>query len=83
MADLMNNNPTETFQNAIIDAVKTAAQENVHPAIVYTVLHGVAGDVIFSIKQANRQAAGTASGPAAPPTPPANVVELSKTDSAN
>ena len=63
-------NPQEQFQNRIVDAVKKASANNVHPAIVYMVLGGIQQDVLYSVRQANRLAA--AGGPGAPPeTPPA------------
>lgn len=89
-------NPTEKFQYHITEAVKKAAENGVHPAIVYMVLGGIQQDVLFSVKQSNRMAkeavtAATAetilksqnSKPASPahPASPTNVIQLPKPDS--
>ena len=43
--------PTAQFQKDLAEVVNDAAQAGVHPAIVHTVLVGIAQDVLFSIKR--------------------------------
>jgi hypothetical protein len=77
------NNPTEQFQTAVIDAVNDAAKNNVHPAIVYTILGGLQSDVLLAIKQSNRMAQTAATAESilkSKNSPPANVIQLPKTD---
>ena len=46
-----STNPAEQFQKEIAAIVTDAAKNDVHPAIVYTVLAGIAQDVLYSIKR--------------------------------
>ena len=49
-------NPTEQFERDIAKTVNDAAQNGVHPAIVHTLLCGLAQDVMFSIKRSAQMA---------------------------
>ena len=88
----MENNATEKFQTAIIDAVNEAATNAVHPALIYTILGGCQADVLNSIKRMAHEVKAQAAA-AKPPSPagqlvtealdaqPKNVVPLPQTDS--
>jgi hypothetical protein len=61
MDDFMSNpNPTEQFERDIANIVNAAAKNGVHPAIVHTLLCGLAQDVMFSIKRSAQMAAAAA-----------------------
>ncbi len=47
-------NPQEKFQSDITRIVREAANNGVHPAIVYMVLGGIQADVLHSVRAANQ-----------------------------
>ena len=68
--------PTNKFQSTVITAINDAAQNAVHPAIIYTILGGCMSDVLTSIKKSNRAAQEKESQPD-------NVTEIPKPDTVN
>lgn len=53
---MKNANANVKFQSDLAGVVNEAARSDVHPAVVYTVLCGIAQDVLYSIKQSARMA---------------------------
>lgn len=73
----MNNDkpvtPEQKFERQLSDIVNKAAANGAHPAVLHMVLHGVANEILNSVKRRAEPQPGE----------PTNVEPLPKPDSAN